>query len=92
MRTIPLKEDLIVEFKSDLKRYPDNDLIDEIVGMANTKGGNLYLGVEDDGQITGVNIIHKDAIGVTALVANNTVPSVKYRSAGRWSPQGRERC
>ena len=26
MRTIPYKEDLTVEFKSDLKRYPDNDL------------------------------------------------------------------
>ena len=80
MRTIPYKEDLITEFKSDLKRYPDNDLIDEIVGMANTKGGNLYLGVEDNGQITGVNKIHKDAIGVTALVANNTVPSVSVRA------------
>ncbi len=80
MRTIPYKEDLITEFKSDLKRYPDNDLIDEIVGMANTKGGNIYLGVEDDGQITGVNKIHKDAIGVTALVANNTVPSVSVRA------------
>ncbi len=80
MRTIPYKEDLITEFKSDLKRYPDNNLIDEIVGMANTKGGNLYLGVEDDGQITGVNKIHKDAIGVTALVANNTVPPVSVRA------------
>ncbi len=80
MRTIPYKEDLITEFKSDLRRYPDNDLIDEIVGMANTKGGNLYLGVEDDGEITGVNKVHKDAIGVTALVANNTVPSVSVRA------------
>ena len=25
MRTIPYKEDLSTEFKSDLKRYPDND-------------------------------------------------------------------
>lgn len=80
MRTTPFKEDLITEFKSDLKRYPDNDLIDEIVDMANTKGGNLYLGVEDDGQITGVNEIHKDAIGATALVANNTVPPVSVRA------------
>ena len=80
MRIIPHKEDLTTEFKSDLKRYPDNDLIDEIVGMANTKGGNIYLGVEDDGEITGVNKIHKDAIGVTALVANNTVPSVSVRA------------
>ena len=72
MRTIPSKEDLIVEFKSDIKGYPDSELIDEIVGMTNTKGGTLYLGVEDDGEITGVSTIHKDAIGVTALVANNS--------------------
>lgn len=38
------------------------------------------MGVEDDGQITGVNKIHKDAIGVTALAANNTVPSVSIRA------------
>lgn len=80
MRTIPYKEDLIVEFKSDLKRYPDSELIEEIVGMTNTKGGALYLGVEDDGEITGVSKIHKDAIGVTALIANNTVPAVSVRA------------
>ena len=79
MRTIPMKEDLIVEFKSDIKRYSDTDLIDEIVGMTNTKGGTLYLGVEDNGEITGVHPKHKDAIGVTALIANSTVPSISVR-------------
>ena len=33
MRTIPHKENLTVEFKSDIKKLPDNELIDEIVGM-----------------------------------------------------------
>ena len=80
MRTIPMKENLIVEFKSDLKGYPDSDLIDEIVGMTNTKGGDLYLGVEDDGTVTGVNKKHKDPIGVAALIANSTVPSVSVRA------------
>lgn len=80
MRIIPNKEDLTIEFKSDLKRYPDNDLIDEIVGMANTKGGTLYLGVEDNGDITGVHPQHKDAIGVVALIANSTVPSISVRA------------
>lgn len=47
MRTIPNTETLDVEFKSDLKCYPDHDLIEEIVGMTNTIGGVLYLGVED---------------------------------------------
>ena len=80
MRTIPMKEDLIVEFKSDVTGYSDSDLVDEIVGMTNTKGGDLYLGVEDDGTITGVNKKHKDPIGVTALIANSTVPSVSVRA------------
>ena len=80
MRTIPMKEDLIVEFKSDVKGYSDSDLVDEIVGMTNTKGGDLYLGVEDDGTITGTHKKHKDPIGVVALIANSTVPSVSVRA------------
>lgn len=80
MRTIPMKEDLIVEFKSDVKGYSDSDLVDEIVGMTNTKGGDLYLGVEDDGTVTGVSKKHKDPIGVAALIANSTVPSVSVRA------------
>lgn len=80
MRTIPNKETLDVEFKSDLKCYPDHDLIEEIVGMTNTIGGVLYLGVEDDGTITGVHKKHNDAVGVTVLIANNTVPPISVRA------------
>ncbi|MCD8110614.1 MAG: putative DNA binding domain-containing protein [Clostridiales bacterium] len=80
MRTIPEVESLEIEFKSDLKCYPDHDLIEEIVGMANSAGGFLFLGVEDDGVITGVHKKHKDAIGVTALIANSTVPPISVRA------------
>lgn len=80
MRTIPQSETLEVEFKSDLKCYPDRDLIEEIVGMANTSGGVLYLGVEDNGKITGVHKKHKDAVGVAALIANSTVPPIAVRA------------
>lgn len=80
MRTIPYKETLTVEFKSDIKKLSDNVLIDEIVGMTNTDGGHLYLGVEDDGEITGVHKHHADEIGVVALIANKTVPSVSVRA------------
>lgn len=80
MRTIPNTETLDVEFKSDLKCYPDHDLIEEIVGMTNTIGGVLYLGVEDDGTITGVHKKHNDAVGVTVLIANNTVPPISVRA------------
>lgn len=80
MRTVPTREMLDVEFKSDVKCYSDHDLIEEIVGMANTVGGILYLGVEDDGTITGVHKKHKDAIGVTDLIANSTVPPISVRA------------
>jgi len=80
VRIIPMKENLTVEFKSDVKGYSDAGLVDEIVGMTNTKGGELYLGVEDDGTITGVNQKHRDAVGLSALVANSTVPSVSVRA------------
>lgn len=80
MREIPAKETLTVEFKSDLKRYPDAELIEEIVGMANTEGGTLFLGVEDDGTPTGLHKDHRDAVGAAALVANKTVPSLSVRT------------
>ena len=59
MRTVPFKESLTIEFKSDKKRYSDTLLVEEIVGMANTKGGELYLGVEDNGEITGLHKEHR---------------------------------
>lgn len=80
MRKIPEKETLTVEFKSDKKKLSDNDLIEAIIGMTNTDGGCLYLGVEDNGEITGVHKHHADEIGVIALIANKTVPSVSARA------------
>ena len=43
MRTIPEKESLTIEFKSDRSGYSDADLVDEIVGMANTQGADMGL-------------------------------------------------
>ena len=84
MRELPEKETLTVEFKSDIKRgaegYSDDELVDEIVGMANTAGGFLYLGVEDDGTVTGLIPKHKDAIGAAAMIANKTVPALSVRT------------
>ena len=48
--------------------------------MTNTEGGVLFLGVEDNGDITGVHKHHTDEIGAAALIANRTVPSVPVRT------------
>lgn len=76
MRTIPYKENLLVEFKSDKKGYPDRELVEAVVAMANSSGGHLYLGVEDNGDITGISKIHNDEAGLCAMVMNNIVPSL----------------
>lgn len=78
-RIIPLKETLTVEFKSDKKKYGDADLFEDVVAFANTDGGDLYLGVEDDGEITGVHKDHSNPITLSAFIANNTVPPISTR-------------
>ena len=74
------KETLSLEFKSDLKRLRDDDLLDAVVALANSDGGTVYLGVEDDGTPTGIDKVHQDAVGLSAMIANRTVPPVSARA------------
>ena len=60
---IEKKESLTVEFKSDRKRLSDSVLVDAVVAMANTEGGVIYEGIEDDGTVTGVHPAHKPLKG-----------------------------
>ena len=78
-RMVPYEETLSIEFKSDIKKYSDNDLFEDVVAFANTEGGDLYLGVEDDGTITGVHPEHANPITLGAYIANNTVPPISTR-------------
>ena len=78
-RMVPYEETLSIEFKSDIKKYGDNDLFEDVVAFANTEGGDLYLGVEDDGMITGVHPEHANPVTLGAYIANNTVPPISTR-------------
>lgn len=49
---LPRRETLNVEFKSDRKRLTNSDLVETIICLANAGGGELWLGVEDDGMPT----------------------------------------
>lgn len=76
MKLLAEGENLQVEFKSDLKCLSDRDLIAAVVALANTEGGDLLLGVEDDGHVTGLHANHQDTNGLIALIANRTNPPV----------------
>ncbi|MFM1891981.1 MAG: hypothetical protein RLZ44_1058, partial [Pseudomonadota bacterium] len=67
---------LTVEFKSDRKRLPDQELVEAVVCLANAEGGELWLGVEDDGTPTGLHAEHRVLTGVPGLVAARTVPAL----------------
>ncbi|MBR5548721.1 MAG: putative DNA binding domain-containing protein [Kiritimatiellae bacterium] len=70
------KETLTIEFKSDVKRLPDSELVDSLAAMANSQGGMLFEGVEDSGEITGLCKAHLDVEGIVPLVENRTTPGL----------------
>ncbi len=72
----PPAETLTVEFKSDRARLSDNDLVEVLACLANSEGGELWLGVEDDGTPTGLHEAHLNLAGLPGLVAARTSPSL----------------
>lgn len=75
-------EKLDVEFKSDRRMLPDREIYEEVVSLANTKGGVLLIGVEDDGRVTGAHPRHgegTDPPKLQSAIFNNTVPSINTR-------------
>lgn len=77
--TLPPNESLTVEFKSDRVKLSDKDLVEAIICLANTEGGELWLGVEDDGTLTGLHADHQLLDGLAGLVAARTSPSLSVQ-------------
>ncbi len=72
------------EFKSDRGKFSDKDMYEEVVAMANTNGGFLLIGVEDDGTVTGAQPRHgrtTDPLRLQSAIFNNTVPNVNTRAS-----------
>ena len=80
MNILPTKETIDIEFKSDIRKLSDADLIDAVVAFANTSGGDIYLGVEDDGTPTGIHESHRDYTQLSAFIANKTVPPISVKA------------
>lgn len=77
---LPPRETLTVEFKSDRKKLSDADLIEALVCLANAEGGELWLGVEDDGTPTGLHADHHLLEGLAGMVAARTSPSLNVQA------------
>ncbi len=75
-----------VEFKSEQReRLNDRDLVEAVVCLANGSGGELLVGVEDDGSVTGARPRHEagrtDPLRVQAMIANMTQPALSTVAA-----------
>lgn len=73
---LPPAESLTVEFKSDRNGYPDRELIEALTCLANAAGGELWLGVEDDGTVSGLHKKHLNITHLATLIAEQTKPSL----------------
>ena len=49
---LPTSEGLHVEFKTSF----NEDVIETLVAFANAKGGTVYIGIADNGEVKGINI------------------------------------
>ncbi|MBX9712620.1 MAG: putative DNA binding domain-containing protein [Pseudomonadaceae bacterium] len=76
---LPPRESLTVEFKSDRSKLPDRELIEALACLANAEGGELWLGVEDDGIPSGLHTEHRMLEGLAGMVAARTSPSLNVQ-------------
>jgi ATP-dependent DNA helicase RecG len=74
LQIIDRGENSSVEFKSADVR-PES-IAREIVGFANSQGGIILLGVEDDGRTEGIDITKKYDEWVTNISRNNVIPPI----------------
>ncbi len=77
----PRKESLTVEFKSEPPAgLADEKVIEAVVAMSNAEGGILYIGIDDDGTVSGLcstlNSKWHDPVQISAFIAGHTVPPV----------------
>ena len=79
MTALPTQESMTVEFKSDRKGLSDNDIVLAAVCLTNAQGGRIYLGIENDGTVTGASPQRQNTHQLAALIANSTLPSLSVR-------------
>lgn len=72
MKQIPISESEQVEFKTSF----NEDVIVSLVAFANTKGGCVYVGVSDNGKITGVTLSTESVQQWVNSIKSKTEPSL----------------
>ena len=75
-RVVQLGEGLTLEFKTRVPR-PER-IAKEVIAFANTMGGRVLLGVDDDGSIKGVRDSDEEEYALKEALNAHCVPPVRY--------------
>jgi len=65
-----------LEFKRKAN-FPEK-IVKEIVAFANTNGGNLLIGVDDNGEVTGIKNKEEDLYILNQAIKNYCIPDIDY--------------
>lgn len=60
----------------ELKSILTKDIKKEIIAFANTNGGKIYIGINDDGNIIGIDNIDNDLQTLTGMINEDIKPSL----------------
>lgn len=60
----------------ELKSILTKDIKKEIIAFANTNGGKIYIGIDDDGNIIGIDNIDNNLQAITSMINEGIKPSL----------------
>jgi len=70
-------EGLKVEFKKKAS-FPEK-IVREIIALANTEGGDLLIGVDDDGTVSGQRFIEEEVFVMQKAIGQHIQPKLEYQ-------------
>lgn len=76
MSVLPDKQDLRTVFRSDSDAYMSGGVYEDVTALSNAEGGAIYVGVAEDGSLSGLHHDYAALGAVAADVARHTMPPV----------------
>ena len=62
--------------KTEFKRQFTNEIYKEVIAFANTEGGCIYVGVDDEGNAVGMENVDEELLRITNGIRDSVVPDV----------------
>ena len=61
---------------TELKREYTDDIKKTVIAFANTDGGDIYIGINDDGSVEGVNDADSTMLKLSSTIKDSICPDV----------------